>query len=180
MTPPPAPDIDPNEGNYAHCRVEETLPIKADTFFDWYMKEPIENFMIGTLIVAPIVAVKAVGEEVFGVPGHNRLIEFKDRTIAYERVLTSDFPRKYSYQPYAFTNPVRLISDHAKATMEAVPEGEHTRIIWDYAFHARHRLFVPILQLFVSLDWTRNLRKGLRVIKKHIEVHGTSKRIDEV
>jgi hypothetical protein len=180
MNYPVAPEIDPDEKSYAHCRVEETLPIKATTFFDWYLNEPIQNFMIGTIIVSPVSGVKALPDQVYGVPGHSRLIEFKDGTIAYERVLSSDFPREYSYQPYAFTNPVRLISDHAKATMRAVPEGEHTRIVWDYAFHARHKLFVPFLKLFVSLDWARNLRNGLKVIKKHIEVHGTSKRIDEV
>jgi hypothetical protein len=180
MNLPVAPDIDPDESTYAHCRVEETLPIKAETFFDWYMQEPISNFMIGTLIVSPVTGVKSVPGQIFGEPGGNRIVEFKDGTIAYERVLTSDFPRQYFYQPYAFTNPVRLISDHAKATMKAVPEGDHTRIVWDYAFHARHKMFVPILRFFVSMDWARNMRNGLKVIKKHIEVHGTSKHIHEV
>ncbi len=179
MNLPVAPDIDPDESNYAHCRVEETLPIKADTFFDWYLNEPIPNFMIGTLIVSPVSGVSALPGQTYGVPGHSRIIEFKDGTIAYERILTSDFPRQYFYQPYAFTNPVRLISDHAKATMKAVQEGDHTRIVWDYAFHARHKLFVPFLKLFVSLDWARNMRNGLKVIKKHMDVHGTSKHIHE-
>jgi hypothetical protein len=180
MNYPTAPDIDPNDKNYAHCRVEEILPVKAEAFFDWYMKEPIKNFMRGTLIVSPVTGEKALPNQTYGVIGHSRFIEFKDRTSAYERVLSTDFPRAYSYQPYAFTNPVRLISDHAKATMTAVPEGDHTRIIWDYAFHARHWMFLPLLRGFVSLDWKRYLKNGLNVIKAHLAVHGVDKRIDEV
>ena len=175
-----APDLDPNESNYAHCRVEEIMPIPADTFFDWYIGEPIENFMLGTLIVPPIVGTKTMTESPFGAPGSDRLIHFKDRTVARERVLTSDYPRSYSYQPYAYTNPMRLFSDHAKATMTAVPEGEHARIVWDYAFHARSTMALPIVRLFVQMDWKRNLAGGLKVIRAHLEQHGTSRRIHEV
>jgi hypothetical protein len=36
------------------------------------------------------------------------------------------------------------------------------------------------VKLFVTLDWKRNLMNGLKIIKAHLEVHGTSKRIHEV
>ncbi len=43
-TYPPAPHPADDE-NYATCRVETVIGIRADAFFDWYMHEPIENFM---------------------------------------------------------------------------------------------------------------------------------------
>jgi hypothetical protein len=47
FTPAPAPALD----GYATCRVECVVDVPANQFFDWYMHEPIENFMHGTLIL---------------------------------------------------------------------------------------------------------------------------------
>ena len=63
--------------------------------------------------------------------------------------------------------------------MQALPEDGKTRIVWDYAFHARNGIALPVLKLFVTLDWKRNLANGLSVLKKHLETHGTDKRIHE-
>ncbi len=175
-----APEIDLDESNYAHCQVIETLPIPADTFFDWYMDEPPENFMVGTLIVAPITGTEPISAEPYGKPGTSRLFHFKDGTVARERILTMDMPREYFYQPYGYDNPIHFLSDHAKSTMRAEPDGENTRIVWDYAFHAKNKVALPFVKLFVSLDWKRNLMNGLKIIKAHLEAHGTSKRIHEV
>jgi len=180
MSNPIAPQMDLDEGNYAHCQVSEYLPIAPDRFFDWYISEPIENFMLGTLIVPPITGTRVLTEGPFGGAGSARHISFKDGTIAYEKVISTDYPRAYSYQPYAYNNPVRLLSDYAKATMSVQPEGDGARVVWDYAFHARNKMALPAVKLFVKLDWARNLSNGLKIIRAHLEQHGVSRRIDEV
>ena len=174
---PSAPE--PATTNFARCRVEEVIGIPAETFFDWYMNEPIENFMLGTLLVPPITGTEALPGAQWGEPGAARKIFFKDGTTALERILETDFPNGYSYQPWAYNNPVRLLSDHAISTMRAVPEDGRTRIVWDYGFHARSSLVLPMLRLFVTFDWSRNLANGLSELKKHLDTHGTTKRIHE-
>ncbi len=180
MTHKKAPDLDLNEANYAHCQVTEILPIPANEFFDWYMKEPPESFMLGTLVVPPIVSTEVISKEKFGTVGSARFFKFKDGTVAYEEVLSANFPEKYSYLPYGYDNPIHFLSDHAKSTMRVEADGENTRVIWDYAFHAKNKFTLPLVKLFVSLDWKRYLTNGLTVIRSHLETHGTSKQIHEV
>ena len=175
----PAPEPDRDRSTYANVRVEEVIDVPADDFMAWYMFEPIENFMLGTLVVPPITGTEPLEGPAWGQPGSARKIFFRDGTISLERILSTDLPRGYSYQPWAYTNPVRLLSDHAVSTMRAEHEGAKTRIVWDYGFHARSRAAKPLLQLFVNLDWKRNLQGGLRVLKTHLEIHGTAKRIHE-
>lgn len=175
-----APVPETGDSSYAQCCVEELIAIPAETFFDWYMHEPIENFMLGTLMVPPITGTEALPGPEWGQAGAVRKIFFKDGTTALERILETDFPRSYSYQPWAYTNPVKLLSDYAVSTMSAVPEDGNTRIVWDYGFHARNSLALPLLKMFVSLDWKRNLAGGLRVLKQHLETHGTARRIHEM
>ncbi len=176
----PAPEPDRNSAAYAWVRVEETIDVPADEFMGWYMFEPIENFMLGTIVVPPITGTEPLPGPAWGMPGAGRRIFFRDGTVSLERMLSTDLPRGYSYQPWAYTNPVRLLSDHAVSTMRAEAAGTMTRIVWDYGFHARSRMARPLLQLFVNLDWKRNLQGALRVLKTHLEVHGTGKRIHEV
>lgn len=177
MTDPIAPALDPDDSNYAHCRVIERLPIPADQFFDWYIAEPIENFMLGTFFVSPIIGTRVITEGPFGSKGTARHISFKDGTVAYERVTETNYPHGYSYQPYAYDNPIRLFSDYAKATMTAEPDGDGCRIVWDYAFHAKNKAALQVVKLFVKLDWARNLANGLKVIRAHMEKHGVSRSI---
>lgn len=174
----PAPE--PAKDGYATCRVEILIDIPAEKFFDWYIGEPVENFMLGSVMVPAIVATRPLPGPAWGEPGAARQFTFKDGTVASERILSTDFPRSYSYQPWAYDNPVRLLSDYATSTMSALPEGGKTRIVWDYGFHARQGWMVPLLQAFVSLDWSRNLNNGLKVLKSHLETHGTSLHIHEV
>jgi len=173
------PSQDPNEENYAHCQVTALMPIEADRFFDWYMDEPIENFMRGTTFVAPIIGTALLSGTTYRNAGDQRRIHFKDGTVASELILSTDFPRSYSYQPYAYDNPIRLFSDYAKSTMAAVSEGPQTKIVWDYAFHARNKAALQVVKLFVALDWKRNLQNALAVIEKHLAEHGPSKHIHE-
>ena len=174
---PPAPT--PADENYATCRVEMIIGIDADRFFDWYMDEPVQNFMLGTMIVPAVTGTVHLPGPAWREPGATRIIHFKDGSHSLERILSADWPRAYSYQPWAYTNPVRLLSDYAVATMTALPEGVSTRIVWDYGFHARHGWARPTLQAFVDYGWKRNLEGGLKVMKAHLETHGTSRRIHD-
>ena len=72
-----APDIDPNESNYAHCRVEEILPIKPEAFFDWYFAQEPESIMLGTLVVSPIVKTLPIQGPTFGEVGSARSFVFQ-------------------------------------------------------------------------------------------------------
>ncbi len=175
FTPAPQPAKD----GYATCCVETVINIPADSFFDWYMFEPLENFMMGALIVPRITGTELLPGPAWGQPGAARKILFKDGTSALERILSTDLPRSYSYQPWAYTSPVRLLSDYAICTMSALPQDGKTRIVWDYGFHARNAIAKPLLQGFVSTDWKRNLENGLKVLKQHLETYGTAKRIHE-
>ncbi len=174
-----APALTEDAGKYAHCRLEEVIDLPAESFFDWYLSEPIENFMLGTLVVPPITGTEALPGPDWGEPGAARKIFFKDGSTALERILSTDLPNGYRYQPWAYTSPVRLLSDYAVSEMRVAPENGKTRLTWNYAFHARNGIALPVLKLFVSLDWKRNLANGLRVLKAHLELHGTDKRIHE-
>jgi Polyketide cyclase / dehydrase and lipid transport len=167
------------DNSYATVRVETVINMKADDFFSWYLHEPIENFMLGTLIVPPITGTEPLPGPAWGEPGASRRIFFKDGTTSLERILETDLPRSYIYQPWAYTSPVRLLSDYAVSTMRAEPEDGKTRIIWDYGFHARNGIARPVLQLFVTFDWKRNLANGLKMLKTHLETHGTARRMRE-
>ncbi|MGB8818614.1 MAG: SRPBCC family protein [Rhizobiaceae bacterium] len=173
----PAPH--PADENYATCQVEAVININADTFFSWYMLEPVENFMLGTMIVPAVTGTEPMAGPAWGDAGAMRTIRFKDGSHSLERILSTNWPRAYSYQPWAYTNPVRLLSDYAVATMSALPEGAATRIVWDYGFHARHSWALPALQAFVDYGWKRNLEGGLAVMKAHLEAHGADRRIHE-
>lgn len=178
---PPAPPLDPNEANYARCQVTEVLPVPFGTFFDWYFVEPVEHFMRGTVTVAAITSVENIPGFTYGRPREPRIYHFRDGTRAYEHVLESNFPHGYSYQSWAFTNPVKFICDHAKARMRAEPDGTgRTKITWDYAFHARNRLVLPFLQLFVGVEWRRSMRSVLGILKAHLARHGTTSQIHDV
>jgi len=169
-----APKVDTNESNYAHCRVEEVIDMQATDFFEWYLRQRLENFMKGTMVVPPITGSEALEGPQWGEVDSARKIFFKDGTEALERIIATDFPNGYEYQPWAYTSPVRLLSDFATSNMRAVQDGDQTRIIWDYAFHSKSALALPVLKLFVMLDWKRNLTGGLKIIKQHIEAHGTA------
>ena len=58
------------------------------------------------------------------------LLFFKDKTVASEVVVAADLPNSYSYQPYAFNNPMCMLADYAKSTMRVEADGENTRVIW--------------------------------------------------
>jgi hypothetical protein len=178
MTFTPAPEL--AKDGYATCTVETVIDIPADTFFDWYLFEPVESFMVGSVMVPAIIATQPLESPAWPQPGSTRKYTFKDGTVALEHIVSTNLPRSYSYQAWAYDNPVRFLSDHAKATMSALPEGNKTRVVWEYGFHARQSWMVPLLQIFVSLDWTRNLNNGLKVLKSHLETHGTSHHIDDV
>ncbi|MGB6118788.1 MAG: SRPBCC family protein [Mesorhizobium sp.] len=169
MSYPAAPEIDPVEINYAHCQVTEYLPIKADDFFDWYLSQPMENFMPGSLIVPAIATTDNVGAHSYGSVGSTRRIKFKNGKTAYERVFYTNFPRSYSYQPYAYMIPISLFSDYAKATMTVLPEGDGCKVVWDYAFHARNSLSLNFVRLFVKLEWTRYLSSALELMRNRLE-----------
>lgn len=174
---PPAPESHEADNLYASTSVETVIDILPEAFFAWYLFEPIENFMLGTLIVPPITGTEMLAGPAWGEPGSTRKITFKDGTTSLERILSTDLPRSYRYQPWAYTNPVRLLSDYAVASMRVEPEGNKSRVIWDYSFHSRNIFAKPFLQLFVTLDWQRNLAKGLKVVKEHLETSGPSNRI---
>ncbi len=179
MTSPIRPAPEPQEADnlYASTTVETVIDIQPEDFFAWYLHEPIENFMLGTLIVPPITSTEPLAGPAWGEAGSSRKIFFKDGTTSLERILSTDLPHSYRYQPWAYTNPVRLLSDYAVASVRVEPAGGKTRVVWDYGFHARNRLAKPFLQLIVTFDWRRNLANGLQVVKKHLENHGPSKRI---
>jgi hypothetical protein len=175
-----APEVDLDDANYAHCQVTETFQIHPDQFLKWLLNEPLENFMLGTMVVSPIVGTELLSEEAYGAAGTSRLIHFKDKTIAKERVLSENFPESYSYQAYGYNNPIRFLADYAKAAMRVEADGENTRLIWDYAFHSKNKAALSVVKLFVSLDWKRNMTNALAIVKAHLEEHGPSVHIHEV
>lgn len=174
---PSAPEPHGPGDLYASTSVETVIDIAPDNFFAWYLFEPIENFMLGTLIVPPITATEALPGPAWGEAGSIRKITFKDGTTSLERILSTDLPRSYRYQPWAYTNPVRVLSDYAVSSMRVEPIGGKCRVVWDYSFHARYRFAKPLLQLFVTLDWRRNLANGLKIVKQHLETAGPASRI---
>ncbi len=174
----PAPE--PAKDGYASCRAETFINMPAAGFLDWYLYEPIENFMFATMIVPAITHCEPLPGPAWGETNSARKIFFKDGTTALERILSLNLPHSYSYQSWAYTSPVKLMSDHAVATMTALSENGGTRIVWDYGFHARHPMLKPAVQGFVSLNWKRHLENGLGVLKRHLETHGTAKRIHDV
>ncbi len=168
------------ESGYARCRVEEVFNVPFDGFLEWFVHEPVENFLLGTMIVPAISGTEALAGPAWGMPGSARKIFFKDGSTSLERIVETDFPSSYTYQPWAYTNPVRFLSDYALATASVVNEKNQTRFVWDYGFHARNGLALPLLRAFVRLDWKRNMANGLAVLKKRIEVHGIKHRIHEM
>ena len=95
----PAPEPDLVGKLYASTTVATVIDMPPEDFFAWYLHEPIENFMLGTLIVPPITATQAIPGPEWGKPGSSRKIFFKDGTTSLERILSTDLPRSYKYQP---------------------------------------------------------------------------------
>ncbi len=127
------------------------------------MREPIENFMLGTAFVAPITGTALILRIVVRKRGRRAPHPLPGRHRGAERILSTDFPRSYSYMPYAYDIPIRLFSDYAKATMSALPVAdEEARIVWDYTPSTRRTVHhCRWCGLFVALDWKRNLQNGL-------------------
>lgn len=181
MSFPAAPALDPDEAAYATCIVSDVMPVTPDVFFAWYWDEPAENFMRGTLVVAPIVKVERLPGCTYGNPDEPVIYHFKDRTIAFEHVLKKDLPRGFTYLSWGYTSPLRVMTDHALVTLEAFPEGEtRTKLVWTYRFHVKRRFLMPLARLFANYEWRKNLVGALKVIREHLEKNGTAKRIHEV
>lgn len=175
-----APELSKDLTSFARCEVDILIDIKAKDFFRWYVDEPIENFMLGTLSVSPIICTEMLDGPKWGKVGSARKIFFKDKSTALEKILKTDFPHGYEYQPWAFTNPVRFLSDYALATMKVEDVNGKARVIWNYGFHAKNSVALPLLNLFVRLDWRRNMTNALGLLKEHLETHGTGKRMHEI
>ncbi len=179
MNPHDAPDIDADGSNYAHCSVSILIDIKPAEFFEWYTAQRLEDFLLGTLVVPPITHTEMLEGPDWGAKDSARKIFFKDGTVALERITATDYPNSYEYQPWAYTSPVRFLSDYAKARTRALEENGQTRIVWDYAFHCKGSWALPLLKLFVQLDWKRNMTRAMDVIQSHLADHGTALHLND-
>lgn len=161
-----APELDPDNSNYAHCQLVDILPIPADKFLDWFLAVPLEDYMLGSMIVPVITGTRPLSEKPYGTAGTSRIIDFRDKSECRECIISTDFPNSYFYQPYGFTSPLRFLSDHAKSTMhcEAVDK-DTTRIVWDYAFHARNKIALQLIRIFVKVDWMRYMKGAIDTLK---------------
>lgn len=167
-----APALTLDDGLYAPCRAEIEINMEAKRFFDWYMNEPVENYMLRTLLVPSLTGFEMLEGPDWGKKDSARKLFFTDGTICLERILEEDFPRSYSYQPWAYDNPVSLISNHAHSTMRAEDVDGCTRIVWDYAFHAKNRICLPPLKLFMAGNWRPHLEAALARMRDHLETAG--------
>lgn len=166
----PAPQLDADSSSYVKCQVAETLPIAAGLFFDWYLKQAPENFMQGTMVIAPVVAHEPLTRQPFGEKNASRMMHFEDGTVARERVLEENLPRSLTSQLFGYDHSIRLVADHATSTISVKEvDAEHCRVVWDYAFHARNAASMSVLKLFVPFDWKRNISNALNAMRDQLE-----------
>ena len=102
--------------------------------------------------------------------GQTRTIVLSDHSTANETLDNYQFPHTFGYTVTGYTSVLRLLVTKGVATWHCTSTPTGTLISWQYAYHARSVLAVPVLWLLMVLFWKKYMRAAVNILQ--IQLHG--------
>ena len=121
--------------------------------------------------VGPLPAVTAVRNQTgnWDAVGQTRTIVLSDQSTASETLDNYQFPHTFGYTVTGYTSVLRLLVTKGIATWHCTSTPAGTLISWQYAYHARSVLAVPLLWLLMVLFWKKYMRAAVNILQ--IQLH---------
>ena len=119
----------------------------------------------------PLPAVTAVRNQTgnWDAVGQTRTIVLSDQSTASETLDNYQFPHAFGYTVTNYTSVLRLLVTKGVATWQCTSTSDGTLISWQYAYHARSVLAVPLLWLLMVLFWKKYMRAAVNILQ--IQLH---------
>lgn len=101
--------------------------------------------------------------------GAKRIVHFQGGDSAQEELLNINYPENYRYKVSDFTNFLNKISGVAQSEIEFVSSHDYTTIQWSYSFQYKSFFSRIAVFFFMTLFYTKFMRKSLERAKQNIE-----------
>ena len=149
--------------------VTATVPTDVPTTFRHLTGMDVPTVFRGA---GPLPAVTAVRNQTgdWDAVGQTRTIVLSDHSTASETLDNYQFPHTFGYTVTGYTSVLRLLVTKGVATWHCTSTPNGTLISWQYAYHARSVLAVPVLWLLMVLFWKKYMRAAVNILQ--IQLHG--------
>jgi len=123
----------------------------------------------------PLPAVTAVRQQTgdWDAVGQTRTIVLSDHSTACETLDNYQFPHTFGYTVTGYTSVLRLLVTKGVATWHCTSTPNGTLISWQYAYHARSVLAVPLLWLLMVLFWKKYMRAAVNILQIQLQTAPT-------
>lgn len=149
--------------------VTATVPTDLPTTFQHLTGMDVPAVFRGA---GPLPAVTAVHNQTgdWNAVGQTRTIVLSDHSTANETLDNYQFPHTFGYTVTGYTSVLRLLVTKGVATWHCTSTPTGTLVSWQYAYHARSVLAVPLLWLLMVLFWKKYMRAAVNILQ--IQLHG--------
>jgi hypothetical protein len=119
----------------------------------------------------PLPAVTAIRNQTgdWDAVGQTRTIVLSDQSTACETLDNYQFPHTFGYTVTNYTSVLRLLVTKGVATWHCTSTSDGTLISWQYAYHTRSLLAVPVVWLLMVLFWKKYMRAAVNILQ--IQLH---------
>jgi hypothetical protein len=123
----------------------------------------------------PLPAVTAVRNQTgdWDAVGQTRTIVLSDQSTACETLDNYQFPHAFGYTVTNYTSVLRLLVTKGVATWHCTSTSDGTLISWQYAYHTRSVLAVPLLWLLMVLFWKKYMRAAVNILQIQLQAAPT-------
>jgi len=124
----------------------------------------------------PLPAVTAVRQQTgdWDAVGQTRTIVLSDQSSAFETLDLYQFPHTFGYTVTNYTSVLRLLVTKGVATWQCTSTPDGTLISWQYAYHTRSVLAVPVVWLLMVLFWKKYMRAAVNILQTQLQAALTS------
>jgi hypothetical protein len=123
----------------------------------------------------PLPAVTAIRNQTgdWDAVGQTRTIVLSDQSTASETLDNYQFPHTFGYTVTNYTSVLRLLVTKGVATWHCTSTSDGTLISWQYAYHTRSLLAVPVVWLLMVLFWKKYMRAAVNILQTQLQAAPT-------
>ncbi len=123
----------------------------------------------------PLPAVTAVRQQTgdWDAVGQTRTIVLSDQSTAFETLDNYQFPHTFGYTVTNYTSVLRLLVTKGVATWQCTSTPDGTLITWQYAYHTRSVLAVPVVWLLMVLFWKKYMLAAVNILQMQLQTAPT-------